>query len=385
MRKLVSIISSMVFLSFIFSSSTIYATNNVSVSAKAAILIEAETGRILFEKNSSQIMQMASTTKIMTTLLSIESGGLDDYFVVDPNAIKVEGSSMGLLEGDMVTKRVLCYGMLLPSGNDAANATAVKLAGSIEAFSVMMNERAKQIGMLNTNFVTPSGLDDFTDEHYSTALDMALLAREALKNADFREICSSKNARLEYGNPPYVRWLTNSNRLLSSCDGVIGVKTGFTDKAKRCLVSACERNGVTLICVTLNDPNDWSDHSNLYKYGYTQVESYQLTYDNPNLLIPVVGSNRELAPFQLSERPAIALAPGDSKRIEKRIISPRFVYAPILKGDQVGRAEFLLDGEIIATTPLCASEDIPFFSEKEKLTLADKAKKIWKDLKGIFN
>ena len=160
----------------------------INISAKAAILMDARTGKILYEKNSGQIMQMASTTKIMTTLLSIESGNLDESFVVDSNAIKVEGSSMGLVEGDVVTKRALCYGMMLPSGNDAANATAVKIAGSIENFAVLMNNRAKEIGMNNTSFVTPSGLDDYTDYHYSTAYDMALLTKEALKNPIFKEI-----------------------------------------------------------------------------------------------------------------------------------------------------------------------------------------------------
>lgn len=165
---------------------------------------------------------MASTTKIMTTLLCLESGGLDDQFVVDGEAIKVEGSSMGLTEGDVVTKRALCYGMMLPSGNDAANATAVKLGGSIENFADMMNERAEKIGMTRTCFVTPSGLEG--EGHGSSAYDMALLAREALRNPDFAEICSQKKAKVEFGNPPYERWLTNSNKLLDMYQGVKGVK-----------------------------------------------------------------------------------------------------------------------------------------------------------------
>ncbi|MCX7658505.1 MAG: D-alanyl-D-alanine carboxypeptidase, partial [Oscillospiraceae bacterium] len=229
-----------------FSSSQVFAQGfDVSVSAASAVLIEAQTGKVLYAKNENEKRPMASTTKIMTALICLESGNLDEQFVVDSSAIKVEGSSMGLVEGDIVTKRSLCIGMLLPSGNDAANAAAIKIAGSFEKFAEMMNERAVKIGMLNTHFVTPSGLD--ADGHYSTAYDMALLAREALKNPDFKAICSQKNIKLSYGNPPYDRWLKNTNKLLTYYNGCIGVKTGFTDAAGRCLVSATERNGVCLI------------------------------------------------------------------------------------------------------------------------------------------
>lgn len=331
---------------------------NVGTSAKAAILIEAKSGDVLYEKNAEQVVQMASTTKIMTTLLCIESGNIDEYFEVDSDAIKVEGSSMGLVEGDKVTKRILCYGMMLPSGNDAANATAVKLAGSISEFAKMMNERAVQIGMNNTNFVTPSGLDDYTDYHYSTAYDMALLAREALKNPVFCEICSTKNAKLEYGNPPYQRWLSNSNKLLTSCDGCIGIKTGFTDKARRCLVSACERDGTTLICVTLNDSDDWNDHRNLYDYGFAQIEKISMPFDNEDMLVSVVGGKRELAYLKLAEKPEISVARGRSSEVIKTVIIPKFCYAPLEKGQQVGEVRYYKDGELLKTIPVIVDEDV---------------------------
>lgn len=237
------------------------------IAARAAVVVEYETGKVLYEKNADLELPMASTTKIMTTLLTLESGDIDEWFTVDSEAIKVEGSSMGLSEGKIVTRRILAYGMMLPSGNDAANAAAVAVAGSIEDFVELMNEKAENFGLTNTHFATPSGLDDYTDEHYSTALDMANLTRLALSNEIFREICGTKSICLQFGDGESF-WLSNSNKLLSSCDGVIGVKTGFTDKAGRCLVSACERDGVTLICVTLSDPNDWYDHTNLYDYCF---------------------------------------------------------------------------------------------------------------------
>lgn len=265
---------------------TAKAVNPPEISAKGAVLISADTGEIVFEKNCREKLPMASTTKIMTTLLCLESGNLDEEFVVDSEAIKVEGSSMGLQEGDIVTKYALCCGMLLPSGNDAANAAAVKLAGSISAFAELMNERAQQLGLSHTYFVTPSGLEG--EGHGSSAYDMAILAREALKNETFREICSSETKKLEFGNPPYERWLKNTNKLLTMCDGVYGVKTGFTDEAGRCLVSACERGGDDLICVTLNDRNDWDDHIAMYDYGFETVSAVEAELPE-NLSLDVVG------------------------------------------------------------------------------------------------
>ena len=256
---------------------TANADDKPTVSALAAVLISADTGEIIYSVNCDKKLPMASTTKIMTTLLLIESGNLDEEFVVDSETIKVEGSSMGLVEGDTVTKYDLCCGMLLPSGNDAANASAVKIAGSIEAFAELMNKRAAEIGMTKSFFVTPSGLDGTS--HGASAFDMALLAREALKNDIFREICSKETVKLSFGNPPYDRWLKNTNKLLSMYDGVYGVKTGFTDEAGRCLVSACERDGKNLICVTLNDKNDWQDHIAMYNYGFKQV--HLLDYELP--------------------------------------------------------------------------------------------------------
>ncbi len=357
MKKVISVIMSVcMFLSI--NIINVNATSDTEVSAKGAVLIEAKTGEIIYEKNADKVLQMASTTKIMTTLLCLESGNLDEYFTVDAQAIKVEGSSMGLKEGDQVTKRILCYGMMLPSGNDAANSTAVKLAGSNEKFAEMMNKRAQKIGMKNSHFVTPSGLDDYTDLHYSTAYDMALLTREALKNPDFREICSAKNVKLEYGNPPYARWLTNSNKLLSGCAGVIGVKTGFTDKAKRCLVSACERDGVTLICVTLNDPNDWLDHTNLYNYGFSKMTKVNIPVENENLAVNVVGGTKGLAFCKLSKPSELTLYNGNIDEIKKKIIMPKFCYAPIKKGQIIGEIQYYKGNEMIKKIPVMADENI---------------------------
>ncbi len=330
------------------------AVSLAGLSAKAAILIDAQTGTVIAEKNERQKMPMASTTKIMSALLLLESGDLDTEFKVDNEAIKVEGSSMGLCEDDIVTKRALCYGMLLPSGNDAANETAVLLAGSAEKFAEMMNKRAEQIGLKDTHFVTPSGLHD--PNHYSTAYDMAMLTREALKNEDFCEICGTKKAKLEFGNPPYERWLVNTNKLLTMYDNCIGVKTGFTDEAGRCLVSAAEKNGVTLICVTLNASDDWNDHMKMYDYGFSVAKSCPVEYDSSGFAVKVAGgtvSELEAVPETV---PMYTVVNGNELDIMSEAVIESFVYAPVSKGKRVGRLNFYLDGEPLYSVDLVTKE-----------------------------
>ncbi|MGN0621809.1 MAG: D-alanyl-D-alanine carboxypeptidase family protein [Porcipelethomonas sp.] len=334
-----------------------------SVSAKACVLIEEKTGRIVYEKNSSEKLPMASTTKIMTTLLCIESGGLDDEFVVDSGAIKVEGSSMGLVEGDVVTKRALCYGMLLPSGNDAANAAAVKIGGSIENFASMMNERAAEIGMTRTCFVTPSGLEG--EGHGASAFDMALLAREALKNPVFYEICSQPRAKVEFGNPPYERWLVNSNKLLGMYEGVSGVKTGFTDEAGRCLVSACERDGVSMICVTLNAPDDWNDHIKMYEYGFSELEGSALSSDEI-FQLSVAGGEADSVPVKAEGEILFGTDGMTENRITSELFMPPFVYAPVKAGDTVGELRYYYDGRLIDSLPVKAMKNSEYREKEEK-------------------
>lgn len=324
------------------------------LSAKAAILIDAQTGTVIAEKNEWQKLPMASTTKIMSALLLLESGDLDTEFKVDNEAIKVEGSSMGLCEDDIVTKRALCYGMLLPSGNDAANETAVLLAGSAEKFAEMMNKRAEQIGLADTHFVTPSGLHD--PNHYSTAYDMAMLTREALKNEDFREICGTKKAKLEFGNPPYERWLVNTNKLLTMYDNCIGVKTGFTDEAGRCLVSAAEKDGVTLICVTLNASDDWNDHMKMYDYGFSVSKSRPIEYDGSGLAVKVAGGTAQEIEVVPENVPMYTVVNGKELDITAEPVIERFVYAPVEKGREVGQINFYLDGELLYSESLVTKD-----------------------------
>lgn len=344
-------------------------TAPVSVSAKACVLMDAQTGYLLFEKNASEKRPMASTTKIMTTLLTLESGGLDDPFTVDPDAIRVEGSSMGLQPGDTVSKRVLCAGMLLPSGNDAANAAAVAVAGSIPAFLARMNARAAEIGMTHTCFASPSGLD--APGHGASAHDMALLAREALRNEEFAAICRESAMTVRFGNPPYARTLYNTNKLLTRDSTVIGVKTGFTDAAGRCLVSACERGGRRLICVTLHDRSDWNDHLALYDWGFSDAAEYTVPPPE-SLTVPVEGGTKTAlrlapeAPLTLTKWRGVLPVYTETVRM------PPFVTAPVHPGDAVGTLVYRAEnGMEIAQIRLFADEEIGF-SEEGKLSESEK-------------
>ena len=372
---------------FILFFCTLFCTDNTAsadempqISARAAVVVSSETGEVLFRKDSDKKLPMASTTKIMTTILAIEHGRLDEQFTVDAQAVRTEGSSMGLRENDKVTLRALCYGMMLPSGNDAANCTAVRVAGSVEGFVSLMNAKAKELGLESTHFVTPSGLDDYTDEHFSTASDMAKLTRYAMKNETFREICSAKKAKVCFGDPPYERWLVNTNRLLNNCHGVIGVKTGFTDKAGRCLVSCCKRNGSELICVTLGDRNDWEDHARLYDNCFRFVSRKTLTAGNGRFEVKVVGSDRDSIRC-VADPVQVTLLNGREKDVKVTVRLPQFVYADIKKGDKVGCAEFCYGGEVIAKSGIFAANDAEYVRAECKGFLEDLKSK----LVGLFS
>ncbi len=334
---------------------------DITVSADSAVVINADTLGVLYGKNESKRRAMASTTKIMTALLTLEAGDLDTPFVADSMAIRVEGTSMGLREGDTVTRRALCIGMLLPSGNDAANAAAVNVAGSIPAFAELMNRRAAEIGMRDTHFVTPSGLD--ADGHCTTAYDMALLTAEALKNPDFRAICSQKAMTAEYGAPPQTRTLYNSNKLLKMYDGCIGVKTGFTDSARRCLVSAAERDGCTIIAVTLNAPDDWNDHMKLLDYGFERVKPFNVRLDT--FSAEVVGGEAETVTLAPPENVTIGFTAGERKNVSVRYDVPEFVYADIEKGETLGHADIYLNDRLLRRVPLTAFEAVPRVRPKQ--------------------
>lgn len=314
----------------------------------------AETGEVLYSVNPDSQLPMASTTKIMTSLLAIEECTPTREITVTDEMVSVEGTSMGLLGGDKVTLSALVTGMLLQSGNDAAHTVACVLGGGQTGFAEIMNARAKQLGMKNTNFVTASGLD--AQEHYSSAYDMALLACEAIKNPEFRSICSQKYARLCYGNPPYMRTLTNHNRLLWSYDDAIGIKTGFTKKSGRCLVSAAERGGVLLVAVTLRASDDWNDHIRMHEYGFSKAVGVPLDSDLSGVALKVVGGDKSFVSVKLAQEPG-AVFTGDVPQIERRVHMRTFEYAPLAAGDIVGCVRYYANGSLVCESAIVARED----------------------------
>ena len=330
------------------------AINEPEVSASSAVLIDGDTLEVLYEKNSREKRSMASTTKIMTTILAIESGKLDSIITVK-DKIYIEGTAIGLNKGDQFTLETLCYAMLLESGNDAAVQTAVFISGSEQKFSLLMNKKASEIGMKDTNFVTASGLDD--ENHYTTAHDMALLGAYAISDSQFREMSSCKSYKAEFITPATIRYFSNHNRLLNSCDGIIGIKTGFTKKSGRCLVSACERNGKILVAVTLNAPDDWNDHKKIYDYGYSLYEKYKpsltTSYD-----IPVFGSDKR-SEVEISLKNSSEILILKNSNIETKVYHNSFLYAPISENDIVGKLVVYQNGQPIKTDYLISNDKAP--------------------------
>lgn len=348
------------------------------VSAQSAVVLTADTGTVLFEKDGHTPRPVASTTKIMTALLTLEAAQErgDPLVDITQEMVVVEGSSMGLQAGDSISLTGLAAGMLLASGNDAANAAALYLDGSLESFAARMNQRAAALGMEDTHFVTPSGLDGEDAQgmaHLSTAYDMALLARAALEDQAFRQLCSSPSLAVEFAEPVKRVTYTNHNKLLTQYQGCVGVKTGFTKEAGRCLVSAAERDGALLIAVTLNAPNDWQDHTALLDYGFSQVEPYQLAGGDVRLTVPVVGSPEEAVSLRGSNGGEVTLPLGQGAQVERVVRVPKFLYAPVEAGEQVGEICWYLEGQLLGSAPLTAAGAAP---------LQEKAPSLWERLFG---
>ena len=319
----------------------------MSLSAKSAILTDGATGRVLYEKNADEKSLIASTTKIMTAILILEQCSPESLVRIGKEATGIEGSSMYLQEGEVLSVRELLCGLMLQSGNDAAVALARFCDGSAESFAARMNDKARQLGLTGTHFANPHGLDD--DGNYSTARDMARLAAYAMEDPQFRRIVSSKS--ITVGS----RRLVNHNKLLWQYDGAVGIKTGYTKAAGRILVSAAERNGRRLIAVTVSAPNDWQDHRQLLDYGFSAYESIPaLTAGTPVLSVPVLGG--EEARISAAPKEGFSCPARSGERLTVRLHLPAFVFAPIEAGSHAGRAVILADGQEVGERELFWTE-----------------------------
>ncbi|MBR5144618.1 MAG: D-alanyl-D-alanine carboxypeptidase [Clostridia bacterium] len=363
-------IAALLIAAVLFSFLTIYAfgehrSSTFSVSAKSAVLYQPETDSFIYSKNANQRLPMASTTKIMTALVALENSDLCDIVEIDDSATNIEGSSAYLKKGDVLTMEELLYALLLQSANDAACAIACHVSGDIESFSILMNEKATNLGLTDTHFDNPHGLD--SEEHYSTARDLALIAAEALKNNIFKTIVSTyqKSFTTEQRSRTYV----NHNKLLRIYDGCIGIKTGYTKKSGRCLVGAAEKDGLTFISVTLDAPSDWNDHAALLNYGYEKLECVTLTeaFDHIYEIAVIDGVKSSLKVANINGA-SIITERGDYT-IDKQTKLVRYAIAPINRGDILGEIIYTVDSEKIARVPLVATESI---SKKEKQGFIDK-------------
>lgn len=332
----------------------------LEISAQFACVMDAQTGSVLFEKNAYERHSMASTTKIMTALLALENSEENELVTVSGNAAATEGSSIYLSAGEVLPMNTLLYGLLLESGNDAAVAIAEHVGGSVERFARMMTERAGSLGAEQTQFKNPNGLDE--EGHYTTAYDLALITRAALFNPRFSEIAATKQKNIPASENGRARSFSNHNKLLSLYPGCIGVKTGFTKKTGRCLVSAACRDHMTVICVTLNAPNDWNDHKKLLDYAFANTKSRPLVLTDMVLkTLPVKnGETRGLdlvaaEDFYLNYSGAEGLS-----RVKLTYTLPNVVTAPVPAGAQIGRLAIRYDGQLLKEIDLLAAGEIAY-------------------------
>jgi len=334
-----------------------------AISAKSAVLIDGASGRVLYEHNAYEKLPMASTTKIMTGLLACESGKLDKTVKVSPFASGTEGSSLWLKIGEKQTLENLTYGLMLKSGNDAAVVIAEYLGGSVDAFALLMNKKAREIGTVNTSFVNPHGLD--ADEHYTTAFDLALIAREAMKNDKFREIVSTKTYSIPMEGEKWDRALKNHNKLLWQYEGCTGIKTGFTKKSGRCLASCAKKGGQELICVTLNAPDDWNDHKTLFDYGFENFKAETIAKKGEFVCKYTYDKNNQRSVDLLYDEDFVI------SKSENDIITTKTeingISLPAEKGTTVGKVYVYCNGEEIGEIPLVTAAKVTKISFFEKI------------------
>ncbi|SHE44345.1 D-alanyl-D-alanine carboxypeptidase [Seinonella peptonophila] len=330
------------------------------VSAETAILYDMDTKKILFQKHADQKMKIASITKIMTAILAIERGKLDQPITINGRAVGVEGSSIYLKVGQKIPLRALLYGLMLRSGNDAAVAIAEAIGGSVDGFVYLMNQKAEQLGMSNSHFANPHGLD--SENHYSSAYDMAILTTYAMKHPVFQEIVKSKVAKFDWPGQDWQQVFRNKNKFLTLYPASDGVKTGFTKKAGRTLVTTAKKGKHHLVCVTLRASDDWNDHRNLYEYGFQKLSTQAIPQGEKILNTSIFNRNKQQ--LQIITQQPFAYPIDDQEKRQLRI-QPMIAY-PLQtvhnSNEVVGHLRVFLHGQYLGAVPLISSwSDPPSF------------------------
>lgn len=328
-----------------------------AISAQKAYVLDAVSGRVIYEKNSGQQSLIASTTKIMTALIVCEQCNVLDRMRIPKEAVGIEGSSMYLQEGEVLTLQELLYGLMLSSGNDAAVALAIYCGGTVEGFAERMNDKARVLGMKDTHFENPNGLD--APGHYSTAKDLAILASYAMENPIFRKTVSAKTVMVG------ERYLCNHNKLLWRVEGADGVKTGYTKAAGRILVSSATRQGRRLIAVTIDDPDDWDDHAALLEEGFSRYSVRRLVNAGDMVgTVEVMGGENHRVNVMAAEDFDYALA--DDEQTQLALPGPGFVYAPAVEGADAGYVYVLLQGKAVGKVPVVYGTTVEQTKTEEK-------------------
>ena len=339
---------------YVFSDSAVATSVSPYIDATAALVMEAGSGRVLYSKNPTVKKSIASTTKIMTAIVAIENGDMEDVVTISRKAAGTGGSSLNLGEGKKFTLQELLYGMLMNSGNDAAVAVAEHIGGSVENFAVMMNKKAREIGAANTNYVTPHGLD--AEGQYSTAYDLALVTRYALKNPVFAKIVST--------NTSYIpgHQLYNTNELLELYPGADGVKTGYTGKAGRCLVASATRDGMRIISVVLGSPTRYkrAEASRMIlDYGFNNYSMYTMIKAGSGVKsLPVRRGVTRTVAVKAMETVEIPLRQDELEKLEARVSLPQELQAPVYAGTDTGFVEYTVDGEVVGQAMLKTWDDV---------------------------
>lgn len=329
------------------------------IAGEAALLIDLSTGQCLYEKNPDQRMYPASTTKILTALLALKHGELDDVVTVGPSVNGVEGTSIYLKEGEQITLEDLLWALLLNSGNDAAIAIAEHIAGSVDNFVAMMNNEARRLGAVNSNFVNPNGLHE--DEHYSTARDLSLIAIAAIQDPRFRGFVATTTKHISREDPEAVDYLVNTNKLLWRYEGAAGIKTGYTSKAHQCLVALAERDGRELMAVVLKNQNQdvWTDCAALLDYGFNEFVSVEVVPEGmPVCRIPVVVGREELNVVTGRGLQWVFPVRNTEPVVHWETILEKEIKAPIQEGESVGRMVISYNDEDLGSIPLVAGNDV---------------------------
>ncbi len=361
-------------MSLILSVNCYGAEKKPDVNALSAVLIDGDTGRVLWGKDENKPMAMASTTKIMTAIITLENSDLQDKVIVSKNATLAPPVKMHLQQGEELTLEQLLYALLMQSSNDAAVAIAEKVGGSVDNFCLMMNKKARELGCTDTEFVTPNGLDK--GNHHSTARDMALIGAYAIKNKEFIRISNTQNVSFTSNKKNYS--IVNKNQLLNSYEGAIGIKTGFTGKAGHCFVGAAKRGDVTLVSVVLasgwgtaGKANKWKDTREILNYGFDNYKKYSIIGNNIDICVDKAKISKTSLKYKNSVE--LLLNKDEKSNISFKNNVPDLIEAPIIEGDKIGTGEVYVGSSKIAEIDIIATENI------EKHSLGNSFNKIIKD------